>query len=68
MRKKRPVQHDGGVVPRVLCTAAAAGVLGLVVWLPVDRATAVASLVGSVVAGVAPAWFDRTKPRDEDRD
>jgi hypothetical protein len=36
------------------------GIFSLVLWLPLDRATLVAGLVGSVVAGVGPAWKIRS--------
>jgi len=68
--RRRPslTYHRAAVIRGAAVTLVTGSVLGLVLWLPIDRATVVAGMAVSVIATIAPTWKNATRsPRPSAR-
>jgi hypothetical protein len=70
MQLPPPADRRVAVIRKAAILLIAAGALGLVLWLPTDRAVAVAGMIGSLAACAVPALLDgmvKREPRTQSR-
>ncbi len=60
-RRPSPTHHRVGVTRTSITIVVTGGVLGLVLWLPIDRATLVGSIIAAVATSAVPMLLGRTE-------